>query len=235
MPSSSEILLHGLFWSALTIGTYFLAKRIYLRWRQPFLMPLAITPALLILIVVTADETYRDYIRSTGWLVSLLGPAMVAFAVPIYEQRALIARHWPVLVVGMLAGTATAILSGWTFASLVGLDDALRLSLLPRSVSTPFAMVVSSDIGGAPDLTAVFVVLTGVFGAILGELMLTILPVKSALARGALFGVAAHASGTAKAHEIGHEEGSVAGLVMVLVGLLNVLVAPLIAHGLPYL
>jgi putative effector of murein hydrolase len=39
----------------------------------------------------------------------------------------------------------------------------------------------------------------------------------------------AHGAGTAKAHEIGTEEGSVAGLIMVLVGLLNVLIAPVIA------
>jgi putative effector of murein hydrolase len=34
----------------------------------------------------------------------------------------------------------------------------------------------------------------------------------------------------AKAHQIGSEEGSIAGLVMVLVGLVNVLAAPLIAQ-----
>lgn len=38
----------------------------------------------------------------------------------------------------------------------------------------------------------------------------------------------AHGAGTAKAYEIGAEEGSVAGLMMVLVGLVNVLAAPLL-------
>jgi putative effector of murein hydrolase len=97
-------------------------------------------------------------------------------------------------------------------------------------MSTPFAMTVSGDIGGVPNLTAVFVIFTGVFGAALGEAMLAILPLRSVLARGALFGMGAHAAGVAKAHEIGREEGSIAGLVMVLVGLLNVLAAPLLVH-----
>lgn len=80
-----------------------------------------------------------------------------------------------------------------------------------------------------PDLTAVFVVATGIAGAVMGETMLARLHLRSSLARGALFGVAAHAAGTAKAHEIGPTEGAVAGLVMVLVGLMNVLAAPVLA------
>jgi len=161
--------------------------------------------------------------------VLLLGPATVAFAVPIYEQRALIRRHWRVLLLGMGAGSATALLTSWALATLLGLDGALRLSLLPRSISTPFAMEVSGDIGGLPELTAVFVVLTGVLGTVVGDLMLTRVRLASALARGALFGVGAHAAGTARAHQVGPTEGAVAGLVMVLTGLLNVLAVPLLA------
>jgi len=65
--------------------------------------------------------------------------------------------------------------------------------------------------------------------AILGEVLLNWFPIHSPLARGALLGVGAHGAGTAKAHEIGRQEGSVAGLVMVLVGLFSVLLAPLVA------
>ena len=45
-----------------------------------------------------------------------------------------------------------------------------------------------------------------------------------------MFGMGAHSIGVAKANQIGREEGSIAGLVMVLVGLLNVLAAPLLAQ-----
>ncbi len=99
-------------------------------------------------------------------------------------------------------------------------------------MSTPFAMEVSGDIGGAPDLTACFVAMTGVLGAVLGDFMLAWLPIRSSLARGALFGIGAHGAGTARAYGIGREEGSVAGLVMMLAGLTSVLVAPLIGWAL---
>lgn len=221
-----------LLWSAATIAFYALAKALNRRWRTIWTTPLVLTPALLIALLLLLRQSYGDYSRGAHWLVELLGPATVAFAIPIYRQRALIRRRWPVLAVGVLVGSATAMASAWGLASLLGLDGALRLSLLPRSISTPFAMTVSGDIGGAPNLTAVFVIITGIFGAAFGGVLLQWLPLRSSMARGALFGMGAHAVGVSKAHEIGEEEGSIAGLVMVLVGVVNVLVAPLLAHWL---
>jgi predicted murein hydrolase (TIGR00659 family) len=217
------------FWSAATIGLYFLTKALHRRWPRVLPMPLIAAPALLILGVLALHADYRVYSRDTHWLVMLLGPATVAFAVPIYEQRALIRRHWPVLAIGVLVGSTTAMLSAWGLATMLGLNGALRLSLLPRSMTTGFAMTVSGDIGGIPDLTAVFVIATGLLGGMFGEVLLARLPIRSALARGALFGMGAHGVGTAKAHQIGREEGSIAGLVMVLVGMFNVLLAPVLA------
>ncbi len=219
-----------LFWSAATILLYLAAKRVYCRFPMWWLTPLAVTPLLLMALLIGMNENYRSYFGATHWLVALLGPATVAFAIPIYQQRATIRRYWPVLLVGVVMGSSSAMLSAWGLAHLLGLNDAISLSLMPRSMSTPFAMTVSGDIGGTPDLTAIFVVITGVFGAALGELMLNWLPLRSTLARGALFGMGAHGAGVAKAHQIGREEGSIAGLVMVLVGLVNVLAAPFIAH-----
>lgn len=229
-PSLSDPLVQGAGWSLATIGFYWLAKRLYRRWPRWWLMPLALAPLLVGLCLLLTHASYRDYIRGTHWLVMLLGPATVAFAVPIYEQRDLIRRQWPVLLAGMLAGSLTAIGSSWLLATLVGLDGPTRLSLLPRSISTPFAMEVSADIGGVPDLTAIFVVATGLAGAVIGDLVLKRMPMSSSLARGALFGIGAHGAGTARAQRLGQSEGAVAGLAMVLVGLLNVLLAPLVAQ-----
>jgi putative effector of murein hydrolase len=69
-----------------------------------------------------------------------------------------------------------------------------------------------------------------VFGAAFGATILYWLPLRSALARGALFGMGAHAVGSNRAHQIDPDEGAIAGLVMVLAGIFNVLAAPLLAH-----
>lgn len=226
----SHLVLRTLLWSALTIILYSLGKLLNRRRPAAFTSPLVFTPVLLIAVALACHVSYTEYIRGTHWLVMLLGPATVAFAIPIYEQRALIRRHWLLLLIGVVAGSCTALVSSWVLSDLLGLNATMCLSLLPRSMSTPFAMVVSGDIGGVPALTSVFVVITGVLGAAIGELLLNCLPLRSALARGALLGMGAHGAGTAKAHQINGEVGAIAGLVMVLVGLLNVLAAPLLAH-----
>lgn len=228
MPAFDPI-LNTVFWSAATISLYFLSKRIHRRFPAAWLSPLVLTPVFLLVIALCLHTSYREYIGATHWLMIVLGPITVAFAIPIYDKRVMILKYWPVLLFGIIIGSSTAMLSAWALASLLSIDGALRLSLLPRSISTPFAMAISQNIGGVPDLTALFVVMTGVLGAALGETLLRILPLKSSLARGALFGMGAHGAGVAKANQIGAEEGSVAGLVMVLVGLVNVLAAPLLA------
>ncbi|MEW6121084.1 MAG: LrgB family protein [Pseudomonadota bacterium] len=226
--SWAEPTLHLVFWPLATIAAYALAKKVHRRWHFWWTGPLLLTPLAVLALLAALGANYGQYMSGTHWLVLMLGPATVAFAIPIHEQRTVIRRHWPVLLVGVLAGSTIALGSAWALAHALDVPDTIGRSLMPRSTTTPFAMAVSGEIGGVPQLTAVFVILTGVCGAAMGEVMLKWLPLRSTLARGALFGMAAHGAGVAKAHEIGREEGSIAGLVMILAGLLNLLLAPLV-------
>ena len=113
MPAGIDPTLQAIFWSAATIALYLGARAIYRRWPRWWLMPLAIAPLALIMTALALHTSYRDYSRGTHWLVSLLGPVTVAFAVPIYEKRGLIRRHWRVLAAGMLLGSATSMLTAW--------------------------------------------------------------------------------------------------------------------------
>ncbi|BDU71851.1 LrgB family protein [Mesoterricola silvestris] len=231
MPANDAWITAGL-WLAATIAMYAVGKRVHRRFGAWWTSPLILAPAVLLGVALLLHVGYGDYIRGPRLLVGLLAPATIAFAVPIYRCRALIARHWLLLLVGVLAGSTASMLSSWVLSGWLGLSGPVRLSLLPRSMSTPFAMTVSSGLGGVPALTAVFVLITGVMGASLGELLLNVLPIRSNLARGALFGLGAHGVGTARALQLDSEMGSIAGLVMVCVGLINVLAAPGIAHWL---
>ncbi|TBR40730.1 LrgB family protein [Dyella terrae] len=219
----------SLAWLVATLAGYYALKPVYRRHPRWWTSPLLTVPVWLALLGVIFGMNYPAYIRDTHWLVLMLGPATVAFALPIWRYRHVIREHWLALALGVVGGSTVAMGSAWALASALGLDDEVRRSLVPRSITTPLAMVVSSDIGGVPELTALFVVITGVAGIALGELLLKYLPLRSALARGALFGVGAHGAGTAKAYGIGAEEGAVSSLAMVLSGILNVLLAPVVA------
>lgn len=221
--------LVSLAWFVVTLAGYYLLKPLYRRLPRWWTSTLLTVPLLLIALGLVFGMNYPVYIRDAHWLILMLGPATVAFALPIWRYRALIRRHWMALLAGVVGGSAVAMSTAWGLATVFGLSGSLRLSLVPRSITTPLAMLVSADIGGVPDLTALFVVITGVAGIALGELLLRFLPLRSALARGMLFGIGAHGAGTAKAYDMGDEEGTVASLAMVLAGLLNVLVAPAIA------
>jgi putative effector of murein hydrolase len=96
---------------------------------------------------------YAEYASDTHWLMLVLGPVTVAFAVPIWQQRRLLAQYWSALLLGMLAGSAASIATSFGLAKALALDSAVTMSLVPRSITTPFAMPMSSDLGGVPELT----------------------------------------------------------------------------------
>jgi putative effector of murein hydrolase len=212
----------------LTIALYIASKALYARVRSPWLTPMLTVPAALVAIVVLAHIPYPLYFEDTRWLMWLLGPATVAFAVPIYEYRALLKRHWISLSVGVTVGILVGVGGSLMLAKLLHLSPDLQRSLMTRSVSTPFALAVSDRIHAPQDLTALFVIATGVCGMLFGELVLAFVPLRTRLARGALFGAAAHGVGTAKARELGSEEGVVSSLTMMIAGVAMVLLAPLL-------
>ncbi|KLU23270.1 LrgB [Caballeronia mineralivorans PML1(12)] len=212
----------------LTVALYFVSKRVYARFRQPWLTPLLTVPVVLVAIVLGARIPYPVYFADTRWLMWLLGPATVAFAVPIFEYRHLLKKHWLSLSVGVTVGILVAVGGSLILAKLLHLSPELQRSLATRSVSTPFALAVSDKLHAPKDLTALFVIATGVVGMLFGEIVLALVPLRSRLARGALFGAAAHGVGTAKARELGREEGVVASLTMMIAGVAMVLLAPLL-------
>ena len=215
---------------AATIALYLAAKRLYAKRPSLLFSPLVMVPALLVAAIALSGIPYAVYFHDTRWLMWLLGPATIAFAVPIHEYRHLIRRHWLSLSVGVTVGIVAAVGGSLLLARLLHLSPELQRSLAVRSISTPFALAVSDRLHAPRDLTALFVIATGLCGMLLGELMLAVLPLRSRLARGALFGAAAHAVGTAKAREIGGEEGGVSSLTMMIAGVAMVLLAPLLAH-----
>ena len=215
---------------ALTLLFYYLSKWLYRRVQILPLMPLLLAPTLLVALVLLCHIPYEAYMADSHWLLWLLGPATVAFAIPVYENRALMRKHWLSLSLGVLASVVMAVGSSVLLARWFGLSDLLQRSLAMRSITTPFAVEASRSVGGQSDLTALFVVLTGVIGMAVGEGVLRRLAIRSRLGKGAGFGASAHGAGTARAYQMGNEEGVVASMVMMIAGMVTVLLAPLLGQ-----
>ncbi|WP_017347312.1 LrgB family protein [Pantoea sp. A4] len=213
-----------------TICIYYLNKRLYARWRTLLLMPLVMTPLVLVAMIVITHITWQDYIADNHWLLWLLGPATLAFAVPVYENIEIIKRHWLSLSAGVITATLVSVVSSVWLARLLMLPESIQRSLAVRSITTPFALAAAKPVGGQPDLVALFVVITGVFGMAVGDLLFLRIAIKQGVAKGAGFGAASHGAGTARAYQIGQQEGVVSSLVMMLAGVVTVLLAPVISH-----
>ncbi|MGU3415964.1 LrgB family protein [Enterobacteriaceae bacterium C34A] len=214
---------------AITLGLYYANKRLYRRFRKLPLMPLVFTPILLVLMLVFGHISYQNYMGEAHWLLWLLGPATIAFAVPVYDNLAVIRRHWMSLTAGVTTAVVVAVTSSVWLARLFTLPDEIQRSLAVRSITTPFALAAAKPIGGQPELVALFVVITGVFGMAVGDALFMRLAIREGMAKGAGFGAASHGAGTARSYELGPQEGVVASLVMMLSGVATVLAAPLVA------
>jgi putative effector of murein hydrolase len=214
----------------LTLGLFYANQALHKRYPRIWLTPAIATSAVLIAVVQLSSTPFPVYFGDTHWLSWLLGPATVAFALPIYQYRELVKEHWLALSLGSVAGIVASLGSTLLLDRLLGLHGSMAQSLLARSVSTPFALEATRHLGGSAQLTGVFVIITGLFGILLGQVLLARLPLRMRIARGAPYGAAAHGFGLSKARSIGPQEGAVASLTMIFSGVLMVLLAPLLGH-----
>ncbi|MBW4082166.1 CidB/LrgB family autolysis modulator [Paenibacillus sp. S150] len=216
----------GLLLLALTVAVYLLAKRIYASSNKMYASPLIITPLLIISFLLMTGIPYESYNAGGKWLTELLQPATIAFAIPLHKNFKVLKKHAAEIAAGVLSGTVMAVLSSMLLAKWLHLSGDLATSLVPRSVTTPIAMSISQSIGGVPSITAVFVILTGVLGTLMGPSVLRLFRIDNEIARGVSLGTAAHGTGTSKAFELSSLTGTISSIAMILTALFSIGLAP---------
>ncbi|WP_260958193.1 LrgB family protein [Pseudomonas citri] len=224
----ASVIHHPLFGIGITLGAYQLVLAAFEKTRWVFLQPVLMSMVLLIGVLLLCGIGYAEYRKSTEILSILLGPATVALAVPLYlNLRRIRQLFWPIFTTLVIAGvfaTGSAVALGWS----LGADHMILMTMAPKSVTSPIAMLVAEQIGGVAALAAVFVLITGVLGAILGPSILTKLGVRSPEARGMALGLTAHAVGTSVALQESEETGAFAALAMSLMGVATAVLLPLV-------
>lgn len=209
-----------------TLVIYYAAKWVYRKYPRVYLSPLLVTPVILVALLLATHSSYDSYNAGGAWLSKLLQPATVAFAVPLYKNLQTLKKHAGEIVASVLFGSVMAMLSSALLARMMHLNVELASSLVPRSVTTPIAMNVSQMIGGVPTITAVFVIMTGLLGAMMGPSVVKLLRIEGDIARGVLFGTSAHGTGTSKAFELNPLTGTISSISMILAALFTLLTAP---------
>jgi len=212
----------------LVIGTYLVSGIIYKKTGLAILHPVPLCIGVLIVILTLTHTDYSSFKKNSRMIDFLLGPAVVALGLILYEQYEHVKKHFTSILVTIFVGALVGILSVGGIAWLFGADKIIIETLLPKSVTTPIAIGISERFGGIPALTAVIVILVGVFGGIIGPYILRKLGVESRVARGLAMGAGAHGLGMTRAIELGAVEGAISGLAIVLMGLMTAILIPVV-------
>ena len=210
----------------LTIGVYALSRRAFLAYGYALLSPVFLSTVVIITVLSVCRIPFARYKPAEELMTVLLGPAVVALALPLYRQRRTLLAMLPAVLAGVISGSLVSLVTAVALARAAGLERMIAVSLAPKSVTAPVAVEISRIVGGNQALTAAFVIATGVLGSMLGPWFLSQMRIHDPVARGLAVGTAAHGQGTAMMLQEGETQGALSGVAMALAAVFVSISAP---------
>lgn len=227
----SEFLSGSAYFGVLiSLVAYGLGALLRKRFKSPLINPLLISIVLTIPALMLLKIDYTSYESAANYLSWLLTPATVALAVPLYEQIELLKKNLAAIIAGVLSGVIASLGSVLGLAVLFGFSHEEYITFLPKSITTAIGMGVAEENGGIVPITVGVIIITGVIGNMLGELLLKLFRITEPVAKGIALGSSAHVMGTSKAMEIGEVEGAMSSLSVVVSGIITVAAAAVFAN-----
>ena len=202
----------------LVIGTYLTSLALYKKVHISLLHPLLTTIFVIIVVLEVLGIQYESFQQSSHLIHFMLGPSVVALGYVLYEQIQYLKGNVVSILTSVFVGAIVGIVSVIIIGKLMGADQALIATLQP----------IAEKAGGIPSLTAVIVVAVGIFGSIVGPIVMRVLGIDSHIAKGLALGASSHGVGTAAAIQIGAIEGALSGLAIGLMGIMTAVLVPVI-------
>ncbi|MDA3615723.1 LrgB family protein [Polluticaenibacter yanchengensis] len=228
---SNPVFLLFLTLTLYAFGNYLTSKRKWILFN-----PIIISMVVLINYCLVLNIPYEQYKEAGQYIDFFLQPSIVALAIPLYTQWEHIKKQLFPIITSQLAGCIVGVVSVVLLAKWTGAENDIILSLAPKSVSTPIALEVSKSIHGIPSITAACVMMTGIFGSMVGFHIMNLSQISNPMSQGIAMGTASHALGTLKAMEVSKKYGAFASVGMIFNGILTSILAPIILRFLmPYL
>lgn len=221
----SALMESPFFGIALTVIAYWIGIKAQKKTGLVICNNMIVSVALLVAVLTVFHIPYASYYQGGSLINMFLGPATACMAVNIYAKKDLLKKNWLPVLVGCLAGVVTSVGSILVMSRLFGLDDAMTVSLLPKSVTTPIATAISGAHGGVVSVTVAAVIVTGILGNLIAPFLRKFFRVDDPLAVGLGIGACSHAVGTAKALEMGETEGAMSGLAIGVCGIITAILA----------
>ncbi len=216
-----------LFSVVLTLGAYQVGLWLRKKWDNPLCNPILVALVLVIGVLLLTGipvESYQTGVAGIRWLLT---PATVCLALPLYEQLKRLKKNLPAILAGITAGTLTSLTVVLLLCRGFHLDARMTASILPKSITTAMGIVLAEQAGGIPALTTVVIVVTGILGSLMGQMLCKLFKIRHPIAQGVALGTASHVVGTAKANELGELQGAVSSLSLAVAGILTAVLFPL--------
>ena len=211
----------------LTLAAFALGALINKTTGKAIFNPLLLGSIFVIILLSVLNISYADYKVSAAPVNYLLLPATISLAIPLYEKWDLLKENAAAIIAGISVGTLVSLGSALALALALGLTREQYATLLPKSVTTAISMDVAAELGGIAALTGAIVILTGIAGNLLAEVVCKIFHITDPIAKGVGIGTSAHAVGTSKALQMGEVEGAMSGLSIAVAGVLTAVLCPL--------
>lgn len=225
-----EFLSNSVFFGAvLSLVAYEAGLLLRRKFKLAILNPLLIATICVMAVLVLFKVDYDQYNESAKYISYLLTPATVCLAVPLYEQMSLLKKNFKAVAAGIVSGVLASLVSVLVLAKLFGLSHEQYVTLLPKSITTAIGMGISEELGGIVTITVAVIIITGILGNMIAELVCKVFHIQEPIAKGLALGTASHAIGTAKAMEMGPVEGAMSSLAIAVAGLLTVIGASVFA------
>ncbi len=218
-----EIMSSPFFGIWLSIAAFWIGVKLQKKTGLVICNPLIIAIVLVSGTLLILKIPYESYEAGGSVINMFLAPATACLAVSIYTKASLLKENWIPVVTGAVCGSLASMGSVFLMCRLFSLDEAMTVSLMPKSVTTPIAVSISEGHGGMVPITVVAVIFTGILGSVLAPGLIRLFRVKDPVTAGIAIGACSHAVGTSKALELGETEGAMSGLAIGICGILTVL------------
>ncbi|WP_338364943.1 LrgB family protein [uncultured Pseudoalteromonas sp.] len=221
-----------LFTTPAIILLFLLLRAFNKRWQHNLLKslsnPVFLSIAIIALVLVNLNLPYTDFYQNSQLLSWLLEPAIVALALPLYQQFIHVKKNLLLIVSTCSLGIINATVVAFVLSILFDVPANLSASVAALSVTTPISLVVTQSIGGVSSLAAALVIFIGLLGALFGFLLLKWAGLHNHQAQGIAMGTACHAIGTAAALAEHPKIGAFSSVAMALSALLTAIIVPVL-------
>jgi putative effector of murein hydrolase len=156
-------------------------------------------------------------------LMAMLPPAVAALGLALDRERSLLARGALTLCLTTLSSSAFSLFTTALGVRLLGIHEPYARALLPRAVTTPVALAMAAELGADPGLTAVFVITSGVLGALFAPALLARVGFSGSFTLGVATGASCHGIGTAALVRADAAAAAVSGISFALTAAMSVI------------